>query len=257
MKAKTFARKVHTLFTTDPRWFYHYYKKYGSQNFLFWLDKQRGRDYWDATISGVNLRFHFHTPYHRSYARSAHDNGIEPHLIEPWVKAARVAHVIYDIGGFNGIYGLLAAKANPAAKVVIFEPDEINAAHIRENIRINNLRNCELLVAPVSEKVQTVRFSQGGATGEHIGETGEEMKTVSLAELPPAELLKIDAEGFEVGILRSLRGKKKGVILLELHPLFLGRAGDTAEDFYKEIKLGEWRYWPLGDRSDQQHFLLF
>jgi len=254
---RTVLRKIRTLFTTDPRWFVRYYRKYGWQRYYFLKDRLAGRTYWDVTTGGVHLKMHFHTPYHRSYAKALNENGIERHLIEPWTDAARRATVVYDIGGYNGIYGLLAAKANPASRVTIFEPDKVNGDHIRENIRINSLNNCALVEAPVAEREEVVRFTQHGTTGEHIGTEGKEMTTVSLASLESADLIKIDIEGFEVGVLRSIRTKPKGIILLELHTGFLERAGDSIESFDREIILGKWRYWLIGDRGTEKHYLLF
>jgi hypothetical protein len=47
-----------------------------------------------------------------------------------WKEKAKQSSVIYDIGGFNGVFGLLAAKVNPQARVVIFGADAISARHI-------------------------------------------------------------------------------------------------------------------------------
>lgn len=258
MNLRTFARKVRTLFTMDLFWAFRYYKKYAVQNFNFCREVRRSRAYWDADIAGVKIKLHFHTRYHQSIARQIHDNRVEPRLVDPWTRYAPNANVVYDIGGFNGLYGLLAAKANPKAEVTIFEPDKTNCDHILENIRINNLTNCKLYQCIVMEKGGRARFSQHGTPGEHVadeGGEGEEVRAVSLADFPPADLIKIDAEGYEVGILRSLH--KSGVIVLELHPHFLNRAGDSMEGFEAAVKRGGWRSWYLGARDKEHHFLLF
>jgi len=77
-----------------------------------------GRKYWDADVVGVPLRFMFFAPYHHRIAYFYHTGLFERSALSVWKDQAKEANVIYDIGGFSGIYGLLAAKVNPNARIV-------------------------------------------------------------------------------------------------------------------------------------------
>ncbi len=161
--------------------------------------------------------------------------------------------MVYDIGGYNGIYGLLYAKSHPQAEVTIFEPDDINADHIDRNIELNGLKNCRLMRAAVTDHDGTVSFSQGGRSKEHMRAGGKMVKAVTLAALPRADLIKIDAEGAEGRILSTL--KYRPTILLELHePSFLNRYGDTEATVWGFVKTLNRAL--LFDRQSEKHYLL-
>jgi hypothetical protein len=79
----------------------------------------------------VVIRFAFFNAYHHRIAYFLHNGGFEYAALAVWKQRAANATTIYDLGGFNSMYGLLAAKINPKARVLIFEPDPMNARHIR------------------------------------------------------------------------------------------------------------------------------
>ena len=217
---------------------YHYFSL---PEFAKNLAKSGGRDFSKLPFSlkillenllrhedGVTVKLSFSTPYHQSIAKSQHNRDYEKPVMQAWMREIGGKKIIYDVGGFNGLYGLLAAVKNSSAQVTIFEPDRVNAAHIRANILLNELKNCTIQEAAVSDFTGTTTFSQGGTSGEHIGSTGDTVKVIALRDLPHADLLKIDVEGAE---LKALTGMEyMSTILLEVHPLFVGRFDTTEAD---------------------------
>lgn len=247
-------KKIKTLIVVDKRWLSRYLWKYTKQNTAFITNRIFQRAYWDVTEGGVTVKLGFFTPYHQSIAKSQHNRAYEIPVMRVWLDQIDGKKVIYDLGGFNGLYGLLAAKKNPNARVAIFEPDHTNAEHIRANIRLNNLSNCTAEEAAVSDYTGTTIFSQGGTSGEHIGETGRDVQVVALKDLPRADLIKIDVEGAELKVLEGMG--YKSTILLEVHPLFLDRFGDTEHGVDEFLKNEGYDVTFIHERDRAKHYLL-
>ena len=199
----------------------------------------------------------FFAPYHHRIAYFYHTGLFERSALSVWKDQAKEANVIYDIGGFSGIYGLLAAKVNPNARILIFEPDVINAEHIRKNIKANGLSNCEVDEAAVSDVPGTARFSQGGSSGERLSEWGREVRVETLDDLPPANLIKIDVEGAEAKVIAGGKHalQKKPKIMLEIHPWGLSEADQ--EQMWSTLRgLGyQWKQ-VADDTEGSPHYLV-
>jgi FkbM family methyltransferase len=143
------------------------------------------------------------------------------------------AATVYDIGANVGIYALLASvKAGSLAKVYAFEPLERNLRYLRRHMTINQVQNCVILEAAVSNTEGKLRFS--AAPWEfsmgRLSKDGEmEVSSVTLdnciygeKRLSPPDIVKIDVEGAE---LEVLEGASK--TLTEFHPiLFVEVHGD-------------------------------
>jgi FkbM family methyltransferase len=71
-----------------------------------------------------------------------------------WQALAADMPLILDIGAYTGYFGLLAARAAPAAEIVCFEPLVSNFARLELNLALNDARN-----------VRAVRAAAGRADG--------------------------------------------------------------------------------------------
>jgi FkbM family methyltransferase len=247
-------KKIRTLITVDKRWLFRYMRKYTQQNMAFFTARVTGRRYWEVTEDGVTIKLGFFTPYHQAIAKQQHDQIYERQVMHLWMERVAEARTIYDLGGFNGLYGLLAAKKNPHAQVTIFEPDHVNAEHIRANIVLNKLGNCRTEEAAVAEHTGTATFSQGGTSGEHLGAIGAPVRVVALRDLPQADLIKIDVEGAELQVLKGMGYTTTG--LLEVHPLFIGRYGDSEESIASYLDSAGYRVTFIYERDKAKHYLI-
>lgn len=135
-----------------------------------------------------------------------------------------------DIGANLGIYAVTISQVNPSKKVIAIEALKANYKILEENIRINNLSNCESMLKAVSNHKGTLRFyinpihDGGGSliesecyrTGNVVLNAEEyqkkhrgfryyqEVESVSIDDLVSVEsVMKIDVEGSELDVLKS------------------------------------------------------
>lgn len=168
--------------------------------------------------SGERLTFlHVGTPNYLYWL-----NEYEPETTSLFMTLAKDARVILDIGAADGIYAVLAANANPNARVIAFEPGESAARTCARNVELN---------LPLTQHVEVVANALGDVDGVATlfvaGESGgtsslnaafrrdrqEETVTVRTGDsflakrgIDRVDLIKIDTESTEPAVLRGLRG---------------------------------------------------
>ena len=215
--------KLKTLFTMDYGWARHYLWVRLNQRVEFMF--AHGTSY-SGVVHRIPLTLSFSTPYHHARAYDmTHGAWDELPLLKDWMEYARGADLIFDVGGYNGIYGILAAKANPHAHVLIFEPDPVNAEHIRTNIALNNV-HAQVVEMAISDYQGFIRFSGDGSTGSKVASWGTEIPCGKLSQFGSPELLKVDVEGHELEVLKGADLTNTKILFAEVnHPLP-----------YKEIK---------------------
>jgi len=233
-------KKLHTFKDLNWRWACKYYKKRFFMQFFYDISRVRKRKYWNVDIDGVNIKLGFSHPYHHLIARQMHFGKHEQNILAIWKRVAEESTgTIIDCGGYNGIFGLVASKVNPDAKIIIVEPNSTNCKHIQNNIYINNLNNIEIVQGVISDLVGVVKFqSDDGHSGGFIADTGEDVKSVTLDSYKNVSLIKIDVEGAEYRtLLGGTRLLEDGVnILLELHKNYLQRFHSTESDIWNLLR---------------------
>ena len=139
-----------------------------------------------------------------------------------WVRAAREAHVIFDVGANTGLYALVAKAVAPQATVVAFEPVARVRAKLQENVDLNRF-DLEIVPAGMSDRdgvavmLDSDEEHEISATLDAAGavQSGRVLREVSVpvarldtlisaGMLPPPDLLKIDVEGHEGAVLRGM-----------------------------------------------------
>jgi FkbM family methyltransferase len=123
-------------------------------------------------------------------------------------------HRVVDIGANIGLHSIVMSKCG--YQVTSFEPDPGHYELLRSNIALNKCSNVEIVQAAISSENGIAQFTRviGNTTGSHLSGAkadpyGEieyiDVRTVSAKEaVNGADLLKIDAEGHEAEILRSI-----------------------------------------------------
>jgi FkbM family methyltransferase len=127
--------------------------------------------------------------------------------------------VFFDIGANVGFFTLLGARlVGPTGTVVAFEPHVENAERLRRNVELNSFSNVDVVARAVSDssgaRILDSRHSATAAlvpadeTGTVEGLARVEASSLDdfLAQRPELEpdLVKIDAEGHEVEIVRGM-----------------------------------------------------
>ena len=144
---------------------------------------------------------------------------------EPYLQKAIRSYVIpgdtvFDIGANIGYVSLsLAKRVGPQGRVIAFEPIPQNVASFRNNIRINALRNVQLLEFAASDKTGTViiRMAENPSTASLVwhrdnpNATELSVNTISIDDLVEGsnlshpKFVKIDVEGAEGPVLQGMR----------------------------------------------------
>lgn len=128
--------------------------------------------------------------------------------------------VILDIGANVGAFSVWACGRWPNAKIVAYEPNPESFAILEKNCP-NNFNHC---LAVSDQDGEGFLYDGHTNQGEcsllylNASETGQFVKTVSAANLPPCDIMKIDTEGMELPILctyEHLSAVK--AVLLEWH----------------------------------------
>jgi FkbM family methyltransferase len=160
----------------------------------------------------------------------------EPDLQTALKLLVQPGMTVYDIGANVGFFSVLLARlVGPRGQVYAFEPVPANARQIEYNARLNGFSNITVDTAAMGDAEGTAAFrvSDFSTTGklrstgtveilkEEIPVSTRQLDTlVYRSGLMAPSLLKIDAEGAEVAILKGgekLLATARPIFLIELH----------------------------------------
>ncbi len=118
---------------------------------------------------------------------------------------------ILDVGAGLGEFTVLAAARRPGAQVYAYEPFAPSFALLQENIRLNGLGNVQAVQAAVGPCCGQARLESAGreavmvqaqaAAGQTEGCVPVEALADVLAKMGRCDLLKMDCEGCEYGLM--------------------------------------------------------
>lgn len=163
--------------------------------------------------------------------------------------------LIIDIGAHIGLSVLYFKSIYPNSKILAFEPNPNTFDILKENIYINNLENIEIHNIAIWKDCGTKDFyidsnDTGWDSNASLikgGWTGKEdtkritIKTEMLSKFisRKVDLLKIDAEGSEIPILKSNKGLLKDIenIVIEYHPIKGYKVQDLLQLLSKQFSL--------------------
>jgi len=141
--------------------------------------------------------------------------------------------VFYDIGANIGFFACIGARlVGETGHVYAFEPSPDSANLLRNNIRLNDLNNVEVVQCAASNYTGTTMFDVSGyASVARIDQSGKGAKTVEVpvstiddlvgkSGMRRPDVVMIDVEGVELDVLRGMERivrDYRPIILCEVH----------------------------------------
>jgi FkbM family methyltransferase len=208
------------------------------------------------------------------YPFSHFNPGSEAPVLAAFAAAMQPGMIVFDVGANAGVFTLLAARSG--AQVVAFEPSAAAAQLLRDHLVLNGLE-AQIIEAVVADRDGEISFfEQGAANTSSISEssarTGEGLAPGSVAAVVrPAitldsycastglwpDLVKLDVEGAEAHALSGAKAwlmRRKGILLIEVHPWSLAQLGRSESDVLDLLQHAEWTYELLGDNGNTRHY---
>jgi FkbM family methyltransferase len=195
-----------------------------------------------------------------------------PH--DPLVLDAIEAHlaqggVFLDVGANFGLFSLLAA-AKPGVSVHAFEPSPRELRRLHRNLAANQDRAVAVHPVALGERNEELVLHLSSALNPGMNSLLDRadgtVRSVrcrcvrldgylAAAELQRVRLVKIDVEGFELGVLRGLAAAmpqlRRAAFVVEVTPSLLEQAGGSARELY-EFFAGYGYSWRTGLNSEPQ-----
>jgi FkbM family methyltransferase len=156
------------------------------------------------------------------------------------------SEVFVDCGGYDGDTVLeFLRRVESYERIYMFEPSPVNFGRAR--VRLDAIRDVELVPLGVSDSQSTLSFDAGAGSASAVSESGS--TTISVVSIDdyvarPVTYIKMDLEGWE---LRALMGAKRHIV--EDHPKLAVAVYHAAPDFWKV------RETVLGLRGDYEIYL--
>ena len=203
------------------------------------------------TLEGFKLAVHQHDTV---ISESIRNNKIwaeaETRLFRELIRPGMV---VVDVGANIGYFSLLASMlVGSAGRVHAFEPDPVNCALLRKNVRLNRASNIEVIQAALSDNEDPVSlFLDSDNKGDHrIWEpTGEARKGIKVtattldaylkktATVP--SFIKIDVQGAEGKVLDGMKQTfaqtGPAYLILEFWPAALRKCGTEPKHVIQQI----------------------
>ncbi len=122
--------------------------------------------------------------------------------------------IILDCGAFEGAFSIYASKkVGDKGKIVCFEPGNDNLPILKENLRLNNIKNVKIIKAGVWSKKEVLYFKDGGLGGQISKDGNHKIKATDLdSELKRLKIpfnkvsfVKMDIEGAEIEAIDGMK----------------------------------------------------
>lgn len=130
-----------------------------------------------------------------------------------WAKANLPADaVVLDVGGNIGLTALLLAGLCPDGEVHAFEALPRNAGYLRQNVRLNEQRNCTVVEAAVGDTIGRAAVSGSGSAAQVAPDASGDVPLTTLDSyagqrgMTRLDFIKIDVEGYEPAVLEGAAG---------------------------------------------------
>lgn len=178
------------------------------------------------------------SPHNRLRALSPRLEDFEPELMSAAKRFVKPSMCIWDIGANMGMFSLCAAHQAKHGMVLALEPDPFNLNLLHRSAAHASNRDLNLTILPlaISDQVgllplqigmrnRATNSLQGAAHGSQMGGVRQIIQVMSVTldwlakRFPPPDLIKCDAEGAEIWILRGgaeIFSRHRPMLLIEV-----------------------------------------
>jgi FkbM family methyltransferase len=222
-----------------------------------------------SSLFGIQAAFRVQNPRDLSCVEST--LSAETRILEIVMRSLGAGDVFLDIGANVGVYTILSARTvGEAGRVVAFEPEIQHFNRLQENIALNGLCNVRAFRVALGEVEGIGRLYVKGTPSPSLVapeghfEASAEYEPVEVVVgdkfwkvhgLPAPRVVKIDVQGFELAVLRGLRGLLSGpattLLVCEIHPW----AGITVQDVRELVASMGFRRATTSPRRDEVHMV--
>lgn len=221
-------------------------------------------------VGGVRARFRVDC---RAEARRVWYLSGEKALLAMVLARINPGEVVYDIGGNIGTHAMaFAIRVGPTGHVVSFEANPATADQLRRNAQSNRLSNVTVVDKALGERTGACVLyveARSGSGRHSLLEAPDRVQTpvemvqgdqwVAQEQLPVANVVKIDVEGAECGVIaglgRTLRNPACRLIWCEVHPALLARREQTPEMVEQSLAAAGFGSFERFPRGGQYHLL--
>lgn len=193
----------------------------------------------EIKVGGQTALFYVHAQSDADNLKSLWGEG---YLLGSLMKILGSGDCVYDIGAEFGLYSVFLSRAvGEKGRVIAFEPENIRCKRLKENLKLNKLKNVRIFSLALGDKNGEEELLIGrndvapgfinlpGAVNSHRSTQKVKIKNgdgfVSEAGLPLPDAVKIDVEGYEYyvikGLEKTLKSENCRIICCEVHPNML------------------------------------
>ncbi len=173
----------------------------------------------------------------------------EPHETAVVVKHLRRGMTVVDIGAHIGYYSLLMSRLiGDSGRVHSFEPSTSTRALLNQNVRINNAGNVTVYPYAITDHNHLARMYTDRASPASNSLWGKPRADSFIVEAHTLDtilgdlkidFIKMDIEGGEAkalrGMARIINNSPKLMMLTEIYPCGLVRAGSSLEGYVEQL----------------------
>jgi FkbM family methyltransferase len=190
-----------------------------------------------------------HPREEKFYWAGTHEQGVQQALLAHLRPGAR----FWDVGAHCGFFSMLASRLVGAqGEVVSFEPCDENRARLDEAVRLNGAGNVRVIPRAVGASSGTARMRAWATSttwstvapegsGGPLVEVQQRTLDECARELGPPDLIKIDVEGAELGVLEGAKNLIDSLtprLIIEFHDEITLRRGTETLGGYSRSQVG-------------------
>jgi FkbM family methyltransferase len=194
-------------------------------------------------VAGEKCCFYIGNPTGKSWYGSIKADRLEMEFVKK--ELIQPGAVAIECGAHHGADSILLSRwVGGSGKVVVLEPMPDNAAILRKNLELNDLRNVtvvEKAAGPDCGYIPMRKRSNGAVSLSGTSKTVQ-VECTTLDQVSETfgiipSFLKIDVEGFEYRVFEGCKTilSTNPAICLEVHTLALSRYGNTFGDLWKFV----------------------